>query len=408
VILAYCVIGGLWAVVITDFLQAAILMPFTIVMAFASLAKVGGISGLVSGLPAEMTSLALPPGYGWTYVVCWAVMTSFGYNTAAMAQRYFSVEDERASRKIALLCFSLFLLGAFIWFVPPFAMRIVYPDLRSIWPGLANPQESSYALAALTLLPSGLVGIMLAAMFSATMSSISGLLNMHAAIISRDIFPTLFPRRAGEAEKLGVAWAATFGVGVVITGIALAMAAGGRSVFQMMVTFNTVMSLAYGPPALLGLVVRRTPSWSGLASFAAALAVGVFGTFVLGWGLVANVVVVVPVSVAVFFLSRLLPETDPARAARRDDLFRRLDTPVDMAAELADSHDPTTEVFRFLSRATGLVGLLCLPIVLTAPPGERATAVGYVGITLVLAAALAFVRGKTAAPAPSAAPEDVR
>ena len=228
VILAYCVIGGLWAVVITDFLQAAILMPFTIVMAFASLAQVGGLSGLLTRLPAEMTSLALPPGYGWSYVVCWAVMTSFGYNTAAMAQRYFSVEDERASRKIALLCFALFLLGAFIWFVPSFAMRIVYPDLRAIWPGLANPQESSYALAALTLLPSGLVGIMLAAMFSATMSSISGLLNMHASIISRDIFPTLFPRRAGEAEKLGVAWAATFAVGVAITGIALAMAAAGR------------------------------------------------------------------------------------------------------------------------------------------------------------------------------------
>jgi SSS family transporter len=397
VILAYCVIGGLWAVVITDFLQAAILMPFTIVMAFASLGQVGGLSGLVHRLPPEMTSLALPPGYGWSYVVCWAVMTSFGYNTAAMAQRYFSVEDERASRKIALLCFGLFLVGAFIWFIPPFAMRVLHPDLRSIWPGLANPQESSYALAALTLLPSGLVGIMLAAMFSATMSSISGVLNMHASIISRDIFPTLFPRRAGEAEKLGIAWAATFAVGVVITGIALAMAAGGRSVFQTMVTFNTVMSLAYGPPALLGLVVRRTPSWSGLASFAAALAVGVFGTFVLGWGVVANVLVVVPVSVAVFFLSRLLPEKDPAHVARRDDLFDRLDTPVDVAAELRDTHDPTAQVFRFLSRSIGLVGLLCVPLVFTAPAEERATAIGYVVITLALAATLTLVRGRSAA-----------
>ncbi len=409
VILVYCVIGGLWAVVITDFLQAAILMPFTIVLAFASLAKVGGVAGLVGGLPAEMTSLALAPGYGWTYVACWAVMTSFGYNTAAMAQRYFSVEDERASRKIALLCFSLFLVGAFIWFVPSFAMRIAYPDLGAIWPGLANPQESSYALAALTLLPSGLVGVMLAAMFSATMSSISGLLNMHAAIISKDIFPTLLPRRAGEAEKLGVAWAATFGVGIVITGIALGMAAGGRSVFQMMVTFNTVMSLAYGPPALLGLVVRRTPSWSGLASFAVALVVGVFGTFVLGWGLVANVLAVVPSSVAVFFLSRLFPEGDPARSARHDDLFRRLDTPVDRAAELADTHDPTTEVFRFLSRTTGLVGLLCLPIVLAAPAAERSTAAGYVALTLALAAALTLVKGKREKPR-AAVPtlEDVR
>jgi SSS family solute:Na+ symporter len=409
VILAYCVIGGLWAVVITDFLQAAILMPFTVVMFFASLAKVGGVSGLVAALPAEMTSLALPPGYGWRYVLCWTVMTSFGYNTSAMAQRYFSVEDERASRKIALLCFSLFMLGAFIWFVPPLAMRVLHPDLKSIWPGLANPHESSYALAALTLLPSGLVGIMLAAMFSATMSSLSGVLNIHASIISRDIFPTLFPRKAGEAEKLTVAWTATFAVGVVIMSIALAMAGGRHSVFGAMVTFNTVMSLAYGPPALLGLVVRRTPSWSGLAAFGVALAVGAFGSFVLGWGLVTNVLTVVPASVAVFFLSRLLPESDPAHATRRDDLFRRLDTPVNVAAELRDTYDPTTEVFRFLSRATGLIGLLCVPLAFTAPAAERATVIGYVGITLVLAVALAFVRGKTAAPsAPPAALENAR
>jgi SSS family solute:Na+ symporter len=334
-------------------------------------------------------------------------MTSFGYNTAAMAQRYFSVEDEKASRKIALLCFSLFLLGAFIWFVPPFAMRVLHPDLRAIWPGLANPHESSYALAALTLLPSGLVGIMLAAMFSATMSSLSGLLNIHASIISKDIFPTLFPRRAGEAEKLAVAWTATFAVGVAIMGIALAMAGGGRSVFQEMVKYNTVMSLAYGPPALLGLVVRRTPSWSGLASFAVGLAVGVIGTFALDWGLVANVLTVVPASVAVFFLSRLLPENDPAHTARRDELFHRLDTPVDMASELRDAHDPTAQVFRFLSRAIGLVGLLCVPLVFTAPPDERTTAIGYVVITLGLAAALTLIKGK-APESPAATLEDAR
>jgi SSS family transporter len=403
VIVAYCVVGGLWAVVITDFLQAAILMPFTIVMLFASLAKVGGVSGLISSLPPQSTSLALAPGFGWGYVVCWAVMTSVGYNTAAMAQRYFSVEDERAARRIALLCCSLFLVGAFIWFVPPLAMRVLHPDLKAVWPGLANPHESSYALAALTLVPSGLVGIMLAAMFSATMSSLSGVLNLHASIISRDILPTLFPARRGRRETLRVAWTATFAVGVVITAVALTMAAAGTSVFAAMVTFNTVMSLAYGPPALLGLVVRRTPSWSGLAAFAVALAVGAFGSFVLGWGLVANVVTVVPASVAVFLLSRLLPETNPGRLAAREELFARLDTPVDVAAEVDRSHDPTAEVFRFLSRATGLVGLLCVPFAFTAPAEERPMVLAYVAITLALAAGLALIRGsEPAQPAPAA------
>ncbi|PYQ24182.1 MAG: hypothetical protein DMF79_02335, partial [Acidobacteria bacterium] len=329
VILAYCVIGGLWAVVITDFLQAAILVPFTIVMVFASLARVGGLSGLLASLPPEMTSFALTPDFGWVYLATWTVMVSFGYNTATMAQRYFCVEDERAARKIALLCFGLFLLGALIWFLPPLAMRVLHPDLKDVWPGLANPQESSYALAALTVLPNGLIGIMMAAMFSATMSSISGTLNLHASIISRDIFPTLFPRRAGDTERLLVGWVATFAVGLVIIALAMTMAAQGQSVFKVMLTFNTIMSLAYGPPALLGLVVKRTPYWSGLASFLAALALGSYATFVLHWELVKSVLYVIPVAVAVFFLSGLFPREDPAYTARRESLFRRLATPVD-------------------------------------------------------------------------------
>jgi len=49
------------------------------------------------------------------------------YNTGAMAQRYFSVETEGSARKVALLCCGLFLAGAFLWFIPPMAMRTIYP-----------------------------------------------------------------------------------------------------------------------------------------------------------------------------------------------------------------------------------------------------------------------------------------
>ena len=393
VILGYCVIGGLWAVVITDFLQAAILMPFTVIMAVAALQRVGGLSGLMTSLPPEMTSWRLDGEFSWMYVVCWSIMTSFGYNTAAMAQRYFSVDDEASARKVAMLCFVLFLVGSAIWFLPPLAMRVLQPDLKSVWPGLSNPHESSYALASLMLLPNGLVGVMLAAMFSATMSSISGLLNVHASIVSKDIFPTLFPHRAGESEKLAVGWAATLGVGIILILVALVMASSGLSVFSVLVQFNTVMSLAYGPPALLGLVVRRTPSWSGLASFAVGLVLGSYMNFVAHAGLVASVLVVVPASMIVFLVSGRFEAADAANRPRRDGLFARLDTPVDMARELGDTPDPTAQVFRFLSRTTGIVGLLSLLGLFTSPPEEHGIVIGYSALTLVLAAGLALIRG---------------
>ena len=320
-------------------------------------------------------------------------MTSFGYNTAAMAQRYFSVDDEASARKIALLCFGLFLVGSVIWFLPPLAMRVLQPDLTAVWPGLKNPQESSYALAALTFLPNGLVGIMLAAIFSATMSSISGLLNVHASIISKDIFPALFPARAGQSEKLTVGWISTLGVGTVVTGVALVMAGSGLSVFKVMVEFNTVMSLAYGPPALLGLVVRRTPRWSGLLSFTVGLVLGSYVTFWAKSGLVASVLIVVPASTAAFFLSRFFATADAPHRTRHDAFFRRLDTPVDVVRELGDAPDPTAQVFRFLSRSTAVVGLASLLVLFSAGPEDRATVLAYVGLTLLLAAGLAFVRG---------------
>jgi solute:Na+ symporter, SSS family len=394
IVLLYCMLGGLWAVVVADFLQALILMPFCVVLVSAALIRVGGLSGLYHALPANMVSLHLPDQYGWVYVVSWTLMVSVGYNTNAMAQRYFSVDHERSARKVAMLCFVLFLVGAFIWFIPPMAMRVIYPDLAAVMPGFANPHEAAFAAATLTLLPNGLIGIMLAAMFSSAMASLSGMLNMHAGIISKDVYQTLFAKNSSERAMLQVGRIATVCVAAIVTVLAVLFALLGKSIFQVMVTFNTIISLAYGPPALLGLVVKRTPHWSGMATFLAGLSIGSIGSFVLRWGLVTNVVVVVPVSIAIFLLSGLFERPAGEYSVRRDGLFKRLDTPIDVAQELKGSVDQTARVFRFLSRASGLVGLATLLLLFSVAPSERMIVVGYAGITLLVAVLMAFIKGE--------------
>ncbi len=100
IIMFYCVIGGLWAVVVTDFLrEASILMPFCIVLLIAALIRVGGIGGFVHSLPPQMKAIHVSGEFGWIYILSWTVMVSFGYNTNAMAQRYFSVDNERSAPK---------------------------------------------------------------------------------------------------------------------------------------------------------------------------------------------------------------------------------------------------------------------------------------------------------------------
>ena len=389
-VLFYCMLGGLWAVVVADFLQAVILLPFTLILFVTTLYRAGGLQSLITSLPDNMRSLSLP-GYGWAYVVAWTVMVSVGYNTGAQAQRYFSVDNERSARKAALLCAGLFFLGSLIWFIPPMAMRVVYPDIGAVWPGWRHPEEASYALASVTMLPHGLIGIMLAAIFSATVTSISGLLNVHSAIISKDIYQAAFRPQAGEKQLMLVGRIATVAVGGTITLLAAYLAITGQSVFQVMLTFNTIISLAYGPPALLGLLVKRTPHWSGLATFGVSLVLGSIGSFLMGWSLLTNVAVIVPVSIAVFLATSFWVSRDMPHAALRENLFRRLATPIDVARELSDSPDPTAAVFSFLTRVTAGIGVLTLLLVIWAPE-DRLVIVCYSGLTLVIAGLLHLLR----------------
>jgi solute:Na+ symporter, SSS family len=391
IIVFYCVLGGLWAVVVTDFLQASILMPFCLVLVITSLSRVGGVTGLVHSLPPEMKTLHVSGEFGWLYVVSWTIMVSFGYNTSAMAQRYFSVDNERSARKVALLCCGLFFAGAFLWFIPPMAMRVVYPDLHAVWPSLAHPSEAAYAVASLTLLPHGLIGVMLAAMFSATMANLSAQFNVKSGILTKDVYQSLLRKSAGDRELLVVGWVTTFMVGGVTTVLAAIMAASGQSIFQVMLTFNTLISLAYGPPALLGLAVRRTPPWSGLASFAIGLILGLLGAFVYHWSLIQQVTYIIPASFGVFFLSMLFDQGDtPARAR----LFKNLNTPINVAEELKDFPDYTAPVFRFLSRTISCIGLLSLLLLLTAPPDQRMTVLWFAALTLSVGGSLHLVRGR--------------
>ncbi|HEX6805825.1 MAG TPA: sodium/solute symporter [Terriglobales bacterium] len=387
----YCVIGGLWAVVVTDFLQASILMPFCLVLVIASLLRVGGVTGLIHSLPPQMKTIHLTGEFGWIYIVSWTVMVSFGYNTSAMAQRYFSVDNERSARKIALLCSGLFLVGAFLWFIPPMAMRIVYPDLHTIWPGSSNVSESSYAVASLTLLPHGLVGIMLAAMFSSTMASLSAMFNIKSAILTKDIYQTLFRKNAGEKELLTVGWITTFLIGGLTTLIAAWMAYHGESVFAVMLTFNTLLSLAYGPPALLGLVVRRTPPWSGLITFTLGMVLGAVGAFIYHWGLIEQVAIIIPSSFGVFFVSMLFDKGDSPERAR---LFADLNTPINVKEELKDSPDLTPQVFRFLSRTIACIGGLSLLLLFATAGRDRITVLWFAGITLAVSLALSSIPGR--------------
>ena len=206
VILIYTLLGGLWAVSVNDTIQFMVLLPVCLLMVPLSLVAAGGLGSLINNAPPqyfEVPSHGLP----WHYMLAYLLILIHGQNTNPIAQRYFSVRNEAESRKVSLLCSGLFLVGIFFWAVPPMAARVLYPDLGAML-ALPNPDEGSYVVIALHILPHGLIGLLVAAMFAASLSSLDSIYNLLAGIVSKDIYQRIFHRGlsdkgllAGRADK---------------------------------------------------------------------------------------------------------------------------------------------------------------------------------------------------------------
>jgi len=396
IILIYCLLGGLWAVVITDFIQGIILLPFTIILAFAAIEKLGGISGFINAIPPEMLEIGHSEYSSWPFLMSWVVMVFFGYNTRAHAQRYFSVDTEKSAKKISILNFVLFLFGAFIWFIPPMAARVLYPNIAVLWPNATNPQEGAYAIISMYLLPHGLIGIMLAAIFSASMSNVSGFYNLYASILTTDVFPVLFKRKLNDKKMLLVGRLMTILIGIIVPVIALIMSISGESTFGLLIIFNSIISIAYGPPALLGLLMK-TPHWSGLAYFIVAIVLGSVGWFFLGWGIPENVIYVAPLSPVIMiggrWISKYFGNENPEYIKKQDAFFKKLNTPVNLETEVGVMDNIQFVVFSFLAKVTAFFAFFSLLFLIFNKREDSTVIILYSAVTLTLAIVL-YVLGR--------------
>jgi SSS family solute:Na+ symporter len=110
-------------------------------------------------------------------------MLSYNGGSWSLAQRFLASATPKDARRSSLLSALLYLLWPPILFFPMWAAPLIFPHLQ-------DPSES-YALLARELLPSGLIGLVLAGLFAHTMAMTSSDANAVSAVIVRDILPVL-------------------------------------------------------------------------------------------------------------------------------------------------------------------------------------------------------------------------
>jgi SSS family solute:Na+ symporter len=187
VTLVYSVVGGLWADALTDMSQFIIQVLAGTVMLVAVLARLGGISALwtIWGQLPPSHSQPFVGQYTMAFAIVYLLVNILSYNggTWNLAQRFIAAPNENAARKAALLSASLYLIWPLVLFFPMWASPLLLPHL-------ADPSQS-YALLTKSLLPQGLIGLVLAGIFAHTMAMTSSDANAISAVVVRDILPAL-------------------------------------------------------------------------------------------------------------------------------------------------------------------------------------------------------------------------
>jgi SSS family solute:Na+ symporter len=282
VMLLYTFMGGLWAVVVTDYIQFIILTLGVVVLFPLVFMHFGSISAFTGSVPEGFFSPAGGP-FSLLYIFAFYLLIALSYNgNWAMAQKFYCVRNERDARKAGMLGALLMFIGPPLFILPAMAGRSLMPEL------MQPPNSPQYTYAALTLkfLPAGLMGLMIAAMFSATMSTLSGDYNVMASVVTKDIYHRLIDKGASERRLVLVGRIATLLIGglTIVIGIIL-IASARKGLFEVMVT---VFGLFVGPmliPMLLGLLSRRFTWRSAVAGILAGFASGIsffcYKTFVL-------------------------------------------------------------------------------------------------------------------------------
>lgn len=240
-ILLYTVIGGLWAVIITDVLQFVILTAAVIMVVILSLENVGGFDNFVAKVPDDFWNWTNGE-YSWWFILAFAIYNAiFIGGNWAYVQRYTSVKTERDAKKVGLIFGWLYLISPFIWMLPPMIYKALNPELSGL------ESEGAYMLICKQVLPIGMLGLMLGGMVFATASSVNTTLNLAASVITNDLFK-LFRPDASHKATMNVAKLSTllFGIGTILVAL-LVPHVGGIVNVVLSVGAVTGCSL-YGPP----------------------------------------------------------------------------------------------------------------------------------------------------------------
>ena len=291
----YSATSGLWGVLVTDLLLFAISMIGAVAAAYyaLNLPEVGGLSGLVTH-PAVSDRLSFLPDFSdpsaaaAVFIVPIAVQWWSTWYPGAepggggyAAQRMLAARDEEHAMR-ATLWFNVahYALRPWPWILVALASLIIYPtltDLQAAFPGV-DPSVIQNDLAypaMLVFLPHGLLGLVVASLAAAYMSTMSTHLNWGASYVVDDVYRRFVAPDREEGDYVRVARITTVGL-ILLSSLVALQLENAMQAFQILLQIGAGTGLVF----LLRWFWWRINVWSEISAMVISFLVAVYFGFV--------------------------------------------------------------------------------------------------------------------------------
>jgi len=312
--IAFAATSGLWGVLVTDFIQFGIAMSGSVAAAYFSLKQpqVGGLEGLFAKIPAS--TIAMVPDFNdWTLTLSVLIIPltvqwwSVWYPGAEpgggsyIAQRMLAAKSERDALQGTLFFNAAhYSLRPWPWIIVALCSMLVFPTLKDIADKLpyVDPKlignDMAYP-AMLTFLPAGFMGLMVAGMLAAYVSTISTHLNWGTSYLVHDFYRRFLAREGRDEKHYVFVGRMMTALLMLLSGLLTLVLDSARESFELLMSVGAGTGLLY----LLRWYWWRINAWSEISAMAVSflVATGFFIANKMGHSLPSHVTLLITVGV---------------------------------------------------------------------------------------------------------------
>lgn len=268
-VIVYTILGGMWAITLTDLIQFGLIVAgIMFIMLPRSLLAAGGFQMLKETLPASYFNIT---SIGGKTIVQYFFLYALGAMVGQdIWQRFFTARSVKVARVGGIgVCFYA-VLYSLTCSVIGMCAKLIISDIQDT--------QLVFGTLAKTILPPGLLGIVLASVLAVLMSTAAGTLLASSSVLSNDIIKPLF---AGDISDKGFLFMSR-GVTTVIGIMAMTIAVALNNILAALDVSYAILSGALFFPIILGIFWKRATARAALISMICSTAVIITGLFIHG------------------------------------------------------------------------------------------------------------------------------